>query len=107
LWNVLLDGQPLFDEEGQPVALDSYNPTPRYELNETFTAPAPGEHLLRLEDSAEAPGDVLYVHSLEILPPIRQSSLGAIIGLIAAVEVLGLGLAWLLGRPLFGRLAAN
>jgi UMF1 family MFS transporter len=41
----------------------------------------------------------------EVLPPTRKSNLGLIIGLVVAVEAVGLGLAWLLGRPLFSGLA--
>jgi len=40
-----------------------------------------------------------------VLPPIRQSNLGAILGLIAVMEVIAVGLALLLGRPLFSGLA--
>jgi UMF1 family MFS transporter len=41
----------------------------------------------------------------EVLPPVRQSDLGLILGLIAAVELVGLLLSWLLGPPLFSGLA--
>jgi UMF1 family MFS transporter len=40
-----------------------------------------------------------------VLPPIRQSNLGLILGMILAVELVGLGLAWALGNPLFGSLS--
>jgi UMF1 family MFS transporter len=40
-----------------------------------------------------------------VLPPIRKSNLGMIIGLILALEAVGLLVAWLVGRPLFGGLA--
>jgi UMF1 family MFS transporter len=45
--------------------------------------------------------------SLTVLPAIRQSNLLQIIGLVVAVELGGLLLAWLLGKPLLNNLAAQ
>jgi UMF1 family MFS transporter len=107
-WQVQLDGQLLLDEEGQPVTINAYSATQRYNISETFIAPAAGEHTLTLVNKGADPasqGSRIAVRSLEVLPPKPEGSLGVIIGMIFAVELLGLGLAWLLGRPLFSSFA--
>ena len=110
IWGVNLDGQPLLDEEnGQPVTLDTYNPTVRYGVEATVAAPAPGEHSLALINTGEkdphSQGTQMSLAAIEVLPPSRQSNLGLIIAAIAAVQLLGLLLAWILGPLLFTRLA--
>jgi UMF1 family MFS transporter len=57
------------------------------------------------EGHASSQGAVLMLAKAEILPPMRQSQLPLIIGMILALEALGLGFAWVLGRPLFAGLA--
>ena len=108
IWQVQMDGQALLDDENQPLRINAYNATPHYDIEATFRVVDPGEHTLSLvnagADSASQ-GSLISIRSLEVLPPKPQGSLGIIIGMIAAVELLGLGVAWLLGRPLFSSLA--
>ncbi len=109
-WAVSIDGKPLEDPDtSQPVTIDAYNPTPRYQVSETFKAETPGEHILRVENLGQKNPDSLgariTVQAVKVLPPIRQSNLGMVIGLIIGVEILCLVLALLLGRLLFARLA--
>ncbi|MBN2550211.1 MAG: MFS transporter, partial [Anaerolineales bacterium] len=59
----------------------------------------------RSEKNSLSQGNLIAVRSLEVLPPLRESNLGIIVGMILAVEVVGLGLSALLGKPLFSRLA--
>jgi UMF1 family MFS transporter len=72
-------------------------------------AETPGKHDLSLYNNPEknslSQGNVISVRSMEVLPPLRESNLGIIVGMILAVEAVGLGLAALLGKPLFSRLA--
>lgn len=108
---VLIDGAPALDEDDEPVTIDGYNAAPRYEETETVDARADGEHLLTLRVTAErdpaATGNRAGVGLLEVLPPVRESSLGVVLGILLALEVLGALFALALGRPLFGRLAAS
>jgi UMF1 family MFS transporter len=107
---VELDGQPLLDADTRkPLEIDAYHPTLRYGETETFLAPAPGEHRLSLVNSGrkhpDSLGTVMGVAALEVLPGLRRSSLGMIIGLIVVVELIGLALSFLLGRALFSHWA--
>jgi UMF1 family MFS transporter len=104
-WLVELDGEPLLDAENQPIAIDAYSDTLRYDIEETFIAPVPGEHTLSLVNAGAENASSISVRSLEVLPPKPDGSLGVIIGLIVAVELVGLAFAWLLGKPLFSALA--
>jgi UMF1 family MFS transporter len=110
MWGVQIDGQPLIDgDTGEDLVVNGYNRTVRYALRRTFAAEAPGEHTLSLIATADkdpdSQGTVMTVAQVEVLPPIRKSSLPMIIGLILALEAVGLLVAWLVGRPLFGGLA--
>lgn len=110
VWEVFLDGEPYIDgNSGEPLLIDSYNPTVRYGAARILTAPEPGEHELVLrpaEDiNPQSSGSLLSVAELEVLAPVRTSNLPMIIGLIFAVEAVGLLLSWLLGPILFTRFA--
>ena len=109
IWEVDIDGRPLEDEDGQPVKVDAYNARLRYESSITIRAPAAGEHRLSLVNQGEknerSSGNMLSVAEVKVLPPLRQSNLGLIIGMIFALEVICLLLALLLGKALFSRLA--
>jgi len=108
---VLVDGQPALDEDDEPLTVDGYNAALRYEDRVTIDAGSDGEHLLTLANTAdrdpESTGTVMAIGGLEVLPPVRESNLGAILGLLLAVEAVGALFALALGRPLFGRLAAS
>ena len=109
IWNVEIDGQPLMDEDGRPVQIDAYNGRSRYENTITLLAPEPGQHLLSLVNRGErnerSTGNLLSVAEVTVLPPLRRSNLGLVIGMIFALEVVCLLLAFLLGKLLFARLA--
>jgi UMF1 family MFS transporter len=104
-WAAFIDGQPAIDPDSlKPVLIDAYNPTLRYEEAVTLKAEAPGQHTLRIQNSAArnpaSSGSVMAIYHIEVLPPARTSNLWAVIGMIVAVELVLLLLAWLI-RPLF------
>ena len=110
IWEVEIDGQPLLDSKThKPVEIDAYHSNQRYGETYAITAPDAGEHVLTLINSGRtnpaSHGTIIGIASIKVLPGIRQSNLGVIIGLIAGIEAVGLVLAWLLGKALFSRLA--
>ena len=112
IWAVEMDGQSVLDEDtGDPVTVDGYSATVRYGVRQTFQAEEPGQHTLSLintrDRNPDSSGTAISLAQLEVLPHIRKSNLGLIIGLILGLEVLGLLFALVLGRPLFSRLALS
>ena len=109
IWAVQLDGKPLVDaDSGEPVRIDGYNPTIRYEVVETIEVETPGEYVLSLVNTGEmnqdSQGSAMSIAEIEVLPPVRQSNLVLILGLILIVELVILLFAWLLGKSLFSNL---
>ena len=110
VWAVEMDGQPLMDEDtGEPLTIDGYNGTVRYGVRRSLQAEQPGTHVLSLRNTGEmnesAQGTLMTLARVEVLPPIRQSNLLMILGILVGVEAVGLVFALLVGRPLFSGLA--
>jgi MFS transporter, UMF1 family len=110
LWAVQIDGVGVTNPDtGMPMLIDGYSPTARYGARTTFIADAPGEHVLSLinsgETNAASTGTIMAITSVEVLPPIRHSNLAVILGLLIAVQAACAAVAYLIGKPLFGRLA--
>ncbi len=110
IWGLELDGKPLPDpESNQQLQIDAYNPSVRYGETLSVQAEQPGEHVLRVvslnEHNPASQGYRITLAEINVLPGIRQSNLGLIIGIIVAVELIGLLLAFLLGHRLFSGLA--
>jgi len=111
-FEVLIDGTPVLDEDTDaPLVVDAYSEVPRYGERITVSADSPGQHTLTLlvseESNPASSGNGLSLSAIEGLPPARENSLGLIITLIVVVEIVGAVFAWLLGKPLFSRLAAT
>jgi MFS transporter, UMF1 family len=109
IWAIELDGAPLLDDDGAPVTIDAYNPTPRYDVKKRLQSEAEGAHILSLintgRTNASSSGAVMALASVKVLPPLRTSNLGAIIGILLALELVGIAFAYLLGPVLFSKLA--
>lgn len=108
IWLVYVDGEPVIDTDtGQPLRIDGYHPTQRYEVTQLVVADRPGEHVLSLvsldEKNPDSQGNIISLASIEVLPGIRNSRLDVIIGLILLLELVGLGLSFLFGGLLFRR----
>ena len=111
-WMVELNGLPYLDEETRaPLLIDAYNPTIRYGVRQAVTAAQPGEHIISLTNTGTrnpaSAGNLITLNQVEVSPPTRQSNLGLIIAALFGLELIGLTLALLLGRPLFSGLAQN
>ncbi|WP_420629563.1 MFS transporter [Candidatus Leptofilum sp.] len=109
IWAVELDGQPLLDETGEPILIDAYQSTVRYDVTTELQADAEGEHVLSLvntgERAANSSGNLLSVAGVEVLPPLRSSNLGGIIGLLLATQAVAILFAFLTGPRLFQGIA--
>lgn len=109
IWKVFLDGVPYLDEQDEPTTIDAYNSTVRYGVSESFLSDEPGEHTLSLmntdDRNPQSQGVVMNLGEIHVLAPVRKSNLGAIIGIILGIELIGLLLAWILGPMVFGDLS--
>ena len=104
-----IDNQPLLDDEGNPILIDAYNPTVRYDDTTEFQALSEGEHILSLINTGQkagmSSGTVMSISKIEVLPPLRTSNLLGIIGVLLALEAIGLLFAYLTGPRLFAGIA--
>jgi MFS-type transporter involved in bile tolerance (Atg22 family) len=112
IWTIEMDGKPLLDtESGKPLTIDAYSPTVRYEVTDTLSAAGAGEHHLRVIDTPEknpqSSGYAISLATIEVLPGMRESNLGTILGSILAIELVGLALSFLLGGLLFTKLVKS
>ncbi|MCA9983896.1 MAG: MFS transporter [Anaerolineales bacterium] len=110
IWNVSIDGAPLLDEDGEPVQIDAYSESLRYAVTSSFQADGEGVHELILTNDGgrneNSSGDLLSVAAIEVLPPLRDSNLGGIIGILLASQAVAAVFSLLLGRALFSPMAA-
>ncbi len=107
-WAVSVDGSPILDDE-DPLIIDGYSETLRYGVRTEVDAGSPGVHTLTVAAltarNEASTGDVMSIGEVEVLPGVRESSLVTILAALLVLEVVGLALAVLFGKSLFGRLA--
>ncbi len=91
-----LDGNTLLDAGGQPVSIDTYGETIRYEESATLEVAVADQHKLEIVNASVDPErSAIAVSQVEVQVAARQSSLLVIAGIILAFEVLALAVAWL------------
>lgn len=106
LWAVEIDGQPLLDEDNNPIIIDANQPTIRYDVTQTFQADDEGEHILSLiNQSSDSNSSLISVAQVEVLPPLRSSSLPSIIGILLVVQAVAAIFAFLFGPRFFKGIA--
>ncbi len=107
-WAVLIDGAAVIEDD-EPLVIDGYNAAVHDGVDIDIAADAAGEHLLEIinTDAADeaSVGTVIAIGEATVLPPPRSSDLLSILGLLLIVEVVGLAIAAMVGRPLFSGLA--
>ncbi len=105
----LLDGESTITNEEESNIVDAYSQTTRYGETIVITADEPGEHTLTFLNtggaSEESSGTVISVAQLRVLEPVRENSLPIIMGLLLAVQAVGLLFAFTIGKGLFAGLA--
>ncbi len=101
-----LNGATLTTEDGEPIMIDTYSETIRFGETETIAIEAAGQHRIEIinisGEAAGAPGNVIALSQIEVLPPARQSSLPTIAGIILAFEIVALIVARLLRSRFIG-----
>ncbi len=107
-WVVLIDGVAVIEDD-EPVVIDGYNSAVHDGVDIDVDAPEAGEHLLEIINTGEADeassGTAMVIGEATVMQPPRSSDLLAILGLLFVVEVIGLAVAVVVGRPLFSGLA--
>jgi hypothetical protein len=109
VWAVLMDGEPLLDENGEAERIDAYSSTLRYDVTSSFQADEEGVHTFALlntgDRNEESSGTVMAVAQTEVLPPLRSSNLGVIIAVLLATQLVGALFSLSFGRSLFKPMA--
>ena len=109
-WAVLIDGVSVIEDD-EAVVIDGYNAAVHNGVDIEISAVEAGEHLLEVVNTDAAngasSGTVIAVGEATVLPPARSSDLLSILGLLFIVEIVGLAIAAVLGKPLFGGFASQ
>ena len=100
---------PVLDDDEEPIFIEAYNPSVHDGVEIDLTVARAGENQLFIVNTASADPDstdtTMVIGESEVLPPARSSDLATILALLAVVEIVGLALATIFARPLFGDLA--
>jgi UMF1 family MFS transporter len=105
-WAVAIDGVELLDD-GEPLIIDGYRPTVRFEVPQVFEADERGEHVLTLtvlpESNPDSLGRVMAIGGFEILPPQRVASMPLILGSLGAITLIALLVGLAISEPMSRR----
>jgi hypothetical protein len=92
----LVDGQPLLDEDGEVVMIDMQHETLRFNETETIELPEAGQHTITFVNNTA--GTSIALESIEVMPPSRVNNLGVVIGILFALQAVGVVFAFIFGR---------
>lgn len=102
---VLADGEPVMQEvdgEMEPLQIDTYSPTPRYDVETEIMLDEAGQATVSFvnsgETNPESSGTTVALSSVEVRPPVRSSNLPLIIGILLGIQALGAVFAIVFGR---------
>lgn len=102
-WAVELNGETLLDDDGEPILIDAYSATPRYDQTEIFTAPESGQQTLSIVATTPNPdstGTLIAISTATVLPPSRGGNLGFIMLGLLAIQAIAAAFAYLGGGKL-------
>jgi UMF1 family MFS transporter len=107
-WEVFVDGAPVIEDD-DPLVIEAYNDSERFEVTVDVDAGSVGTHLLEIRNTTRADedstGTVMALSGVEVLPAPRRSAPATLLGILALVQIFGLGFAAVFSRRLFGGLA--
>ncbi len=109
IFAVLMDGEPLLDDGGEPITVDAYRETVRFGETVVFRAEAPGQHTLTLvntgEGNPQSSGTQISIGPVEVLPPERGGNLLVVIAILAGIQVAAAAFTFLGGARLLSGVA--
>ena len=89
----------MLDDEGNPVMVDAYSESVRYDVRKSYQADGPGEHILSIintgQSNPDSSGGVMSVGNLDVQAPLRDSNLGLILAILAGTQAVGALFAFL------------
>jgi UMF1 family MFS transporter len=93
------------------LTIDGYNRSERFEETARIDTGQPGPHVLNLRVlpnfDPERGGTVMGIGGFEVLEPTRSSSLGTVLGILIAIQLIGIAFAGSFGKALAARLASR
>jgi MFS transporter, UMF1 family len=93
---VLVDGEPLLDEDGEAIVVNMQHESLRYNETTELELRTAGQHRISFVNT-EA-GTSIALASIEVLPAARVNRLDYVVGMLLALQALGVAFAFLFGR---------
>ncbi len=94
---VVIDGDPMVDDDGELFVIDTDNPSDRTGETELIEIDEAGAHIITLQVISGS-GDQFRIESIEVLPPPRSSSIPTILALIVITQLVAVVVAAVASR---------